>query len=322
MKRSWILAVIIAVTLLNACSLSGWLTYTNATYQFEFQYPGGGSIVSDSSTFARIDLPFNSGTNLVEKYMEVYADYGGLPCLSPYSLWFNSGNPPSEPSLTTQTLNGIYWVIESGSEGAAGSIYEWTAYSTAYPEGACVSLVFILHSHSGVSYETPPPAFDKAGESLVFPLIAATFKWLIPTPVPLGPIPVHSWTPSPVHSWTPTPAPFIYFVPKFNAYCRSGPDPIFGSIAFAMKGESYPVDGRNADNDWLYIMLSPAVGCWVPLDDGTASEDTERVRVLFEIPTPTFTREPVDCSQYVDIRSCEAEPACSWDKDQSACTHD
>jgi hypothetical protein len=264
----------------------------------------------------------------MEKYMEVYADYGGLPCLSPYSLWFNSGIPPVSPTVTTQTLNGIYWVIESGSEGAAGSIYEWTAYSTAYPEGACVSLVFILHSTSGVGYETPPPAFDKAGESLVFPLIAATFKWLIPTPVPDGPTPVHSWTPtpvdswtpSPVHTWTPTPSPFVYFVPKFNAYCRSGPDPIFGSVALAMKGESYPVDGRNADNDWLYIMLSPAVGCWVPVESGASSENTERVRVLFDIPTPTFTAAPIDCSKF-SRADCLNYPACIWDPKNTVCTN-
>ncbi len=311
-----ILAVFITVSMLAACSLSGWLTYTNTTYQFQFQYPSGSTLSTDTPTAARIQLPITPGTNLVEKFLDVSVEEGAMPCLSPNSLWFNSGIPPIEPDTTDQVINGIYWTVESGSDAAAGSRYEWIAYSTSYPEGACVSLTFVLHSHSPELIDPPPPEFDESGESLVFSLIVATFQWLIPSPTP-----VDTWTPTPVDTWTPTPAPYFYFVPKFNAYCRSGPDMIFGSITFAMKDQSYPIDGRNQENTWLYIMISPEVGCWVPVEYGTSSGDTEQVRVLHKIPTPTFTPLPVNCAQYHDSRSCDANPACTWNFNLKSCTN-
>jgi hypothetical protein len=309
-----ILSIFIIVSMLAACSLSGWLTYTNLTGQFEFQYPSGSTVVTDTALTARIQLPIAEGTNLVEKFVDVFLEQGAIPCLGPYSSW--NQNPPVEPATSTQTINGINWVVEQGSDGAAGSIYEWISYSIYGPTEYCVTLTFVLRSHSPELIDPPPPEFDESEESLVFPLIMATFQWLIPTPTP-----VNTWTPTPVNTWTPTPAPYYYFVPKFNANCRSGPDLIFGAITFAMKGESYPIDGRNQENTWLYIMISPDVGCWVPLEDGTPSDDTEQVRILHKIPTPTFTPIPVNCAQYQDPRSCEANSACTWNKTLNACTN-
>ena len=110
---------------------------------------------------------------------------------------------------------------------------------------------------------------------------------------------------------TPTPTGF-YFTPKVNANCRLGPDLIFGSTQVAMKGQAYLIDGRNLENTWLYIMLMPQVGCWVPLDVGTPSGDTSKVRVLFAVPTPTPTSPPPTCAMYKSSSTCLAHPECTW----------
>lgn len=537
------LTLLCLAALVAGCNLSGWLTYTNTVHQFQFQYPSGSTLVSDSPTAARIQLPIAPDTNLVEKYLDVSVEMGAIPCLSPYSTGYM---PPGILTTGTQTINDIYWVIEESSEGAMGSFYQWKSYS-AFNGSDCVSLTFVLHSHNIGMYEDPPDEFDLEEESEVFGLIMATFTWLEELPTcatedlmapalvdppdgaevgTLMPIlhwsyldscapegyridlsidptfadtslsggtgnPSTSWAPGdlltdcttyfwrvapindttlgpfsgiftfrtnvsgacapespasisgsvwvdtcsvpldtspapdplpdgcalsaygidadgihqeeelyvfgmPVHlgpgdcpqagpletttdsqgafsftglapgkyclnvngadifgldalghwtlvpsghegnsyrliligagedlvaqdfAWyleedviTPTPAAFSFY-PSLNAYCRSGPDPIFGSRGLAMRGQSYPVDGRNLMNTWLYILLTPQVGCWVPVEAGSASGDTSLVRVLNEIATPTFTPPPATCSQYPDEKSCEAHPECIW----------
>jgi CSLREA domain-containing protein len=109
---------------------------------------------------------------------------------------------------------------------------------------------------------------------------------------------------------TPTPAVFT-FTPSINAYCRSGPYSNSSSDHLAMKGQIYLIDGRNQENTWLYIMLSPQFGCWVPLESGTPSADTGPVRVLFTVPTPTLVPS---CAQYKDLKSCGQHPECTWNR--------
>jgi len=113
---------------------------------------------------------------------------------------------------------------------------------------------------------------------------------------------------------TPTPAQGSSFAPGLNANCRSGPDKIFPVLDVAMKGRSYPIDGRNLDASWLRIMLAPGRGCWVPSNTGTSSADLSGVRVLISPPTPTPTTvaAALDCSSYKDQKSCQAHPACQW----------
>ena len=123
-------------------------------------------------------------------------------------------------------------------------------------------------------------------------------------------------TPTPVASLTPTPSGF-FFLPGINANCRLGPDLIFGVLDVAMKGTSYPIDGRNAEDTWLRIMLNPNRGCWVFGTSGTASGDTSGVRVLISPPTPTPTAV-IDCTAFKDQRTCEAHPVCQWKQSPSA----
>jgi hypothetical protein len=315
-----LVAVFILVSILAACHLPSWYTYANTTYHFQLQFPPGGAVVTNTPTAARIQLPIVAGTNLAEKYLDISVATGVFPCLSPEA----AGYEPGSLTPVHLTINGLDWTKVSGGEGAAGSYYQWTGYSTGSGD-ICVSLTFVLHSHPPGVYSTPPPTFDEPAESAVFGLIVDTFTWLV------GPLPtlVVTYTPTPVVSFTPTPAIFIpptlvptttftptglglFFIPHLNAYCRLGPDPIFDSIDVAMKGQSYPIDGRDTGNAWFRIMLGPNRYCWVLQSTGSASGDLSKLRVLFSPPTPTFTPVPVDCSQYKDPKSCIAVQACKW----------
>ncbi len=460
MKRIiYFLIVVIFLSVLPACNLSGWSTYTNTVYAFKLQYPSDGSLApGDTSTYARIDLPITGGTNLAEKYLEINVSGGGGTCESPAA----DSYAPGSLTPTTLTINGLTWVREGSGEGAAGSIYQWTAYSTTHGS-TCVSLTFVLHSHNPGSYSTPPPTFVESSESGVFETIVETFEWITPTPVPpasgwltytnqaysfqlqypsgggglqpganaisaridlpiapgttlnekyldiavftgtddcsgaysSGPAPealtlngltwlkvegaegaagnIYLWTnyatvsgivcvrlafvkhsnppdlfPTPpptydepaesavfqqivetfiwlggaattptfVYTYTPTPVSLISFTPNINAFCRSGPDPIFSSISLAMKGEHYEIDGRTLENDWFLLRITPIVECWVPADTGEASGDTSLVRVMLDIATPTFTPLPggqaVDCTKYTSQKACDAVKACTW----------
>jgi hypothetical protein len=139
--------------------------------------------------------------------------------------------------------------------------------------------------------------------------------------VHIGPNPIillttPTLTKTPTGTFTPTPSAF-FFVPSFNANCRSGPNSIFTIFDVALKGKSYPLDGRNLDGSWYRIMLTADQGCWVPSTAGTTSGDPKGVRVLIEPPTPTLTAVPptatlVACSSFKDEKSCVANPRCGW----------
>jgi Ig-like domain-containing protein/peptidase M23-like protein/cohesin domain-containing protein/dockerin type I repeat protein len=159
----------------SATPVPGWLTFTNSTFGFQFQYPPQGQIQAgsnDGDTIIR-NLPIvQPGTNLAEKYLEVAA---GAPATECKSLF------PTQDAGVNVTINGIDFLKQTGAEGAAGSLYQWVAYSTLR-NGVCVSLNFILHSHNPGQFATPPPVFDYATEAAIFDQIIGTYMWLAVTP--------------------------------------------------------------------------------------------------------------------------------------------
>jgi hypothetical protein len=154
--------------------INNWLTYSNSTYGFQFNYPPGAQISNQQNNFARIDLPFQSGTNLSEKYMEAMVVENAPSCQS--SL--QTPHPPE-----TVTINGISFLKQTAEDAGVGHLRQWVAYSTLRGN-VCVTLTFILHSLNPGNFATPPPVFDFAGESSVFTQIMSTFAWLAPSPTP------------------------------------------------------------------------------------------------------------------------------------------
>jgi len=154
-----------------------WLGYTNSYYGFQFLYPPR---LEDhpfpDPNYARIDLPFAQGTNLREKYLEVFVTENASTCLSPFPV-----NPIHPPQPIT--INGIPFLKQTESDAGVGHIHQWVAYSTRR-DNVCVSLNFTLHWLQPGNFATPPPVFDFAYESAVFDVIVSTFTWLPSTPVP------------------------------------------------------------------------------------------------------------------------------------------
>jgi hypothetical protein len=155
-------------------STSNWNTYTNNNYSFQFKFPPGSNVSAQSNGTDRITLPLvTSGTNLGEKYVDVTVVEGANPCKSPDG----GGTATTSENVT---INSIPFLKETGSDAAAGNIYDWVAYSTvkADANNACISMTFVLHSTNPGNYQTPPPEFDKPSESAVFDLIIDTFGWI------------------------------------------------------------------------------------------------------------------------------------------------
>jgi hypothetical protein len=146
--------------------LAGWNLFQNTKYKFSVRIPPNSSAgMSDNS--GRADLPFAPNTNLREKYLAITITEGAATCK------YASGNPVSSSNVT---INGVQFLKESGSEGAAGSFYDWVSYSTVR-NNACINLAFIFRSVNPGNLPTPPPIFDKVAESLVFDQIINTFAF-------------------------------------------------------------------------------------------------------------------------------------------------
>ncbi len=181
------------------CAIGGsgitpdWNVCRSLEYGFEFQYPADSEFVDHTSNYAWLDLPFTPGTNLTSKYVEVAVTEDKDSCFAPLA----QGYPPDALEEETVEIGGNTFFRQAGSEGAAGSIYIWEAYSIS--RGAdCVSLTFVLRSHSPDLEPTPPPEYDQEEESLIFTEIVATFEWLD--------LPATS-TPAATNTPAPTPVP-------------------------------------------------------------------------------------------------------------------
>lgn len=141
--------------------------YVNSKYGFTFTKPANTTLMTYSDNQARLMFTFASGTNLSEKYLDVVVKDGLTPCKAT-----GFTNPASGSSNVT--INGINFLLETGTDSALGNIYEWKSYSTVR-NAACISMNFILHSaNNGAT------AFDKTAESAVFDTVISTFNWTTP----------------------------------------------------------------------------------------------------------------------------------------------
>lgn len=152
---------------------NGWTICRSLRYGFEVSYPAGSTIGEVREDYARIDLPFTPGTNLVEKYLEITASQGADSCVSPLAQGFEPAAVPTQ-QVSLQTLG---FIRQEGREGAAGNHYQWVAYSTTRGD-VCISLSFVLHSANPENFATPPAEFDQKQESGIFDQVAATFRWM------------------------------------------------------------------------------------------------------------------------------------------------
>jgi hypothetical protein len=148
---------------------SCWNTWINTRYLFSFKYPPGSTLVSQSDTGGRVDLPFAPGTNLLAKHLDVSIVEDVTICKSPQSQGPN-------PGVHTEnvTFNGIPFLKETWNDAATSHRGDFTAYSTV-KGNACISLTFWLWSVVPEVMQTPPPRFDPVAETAVFTAIMSTY---------------------------------------------------------------------------------------------------------------------------------------------------
>ena len=137
--------------------------YLNVKYGFQFLFPPQSTLIVLSDNRARVTHQFTSGTNLVDKYLDVVVVDGLSPC---HTTSFT--NPPTSSSNTT--INGVPFLVENGTDAAFSNIYVWRAYSTSY-NNACITMNFVLQSNG-------TPTYDAIPESSVFEAIMSTFRLL------------------------------------------------------------------------------------------------------------------------------------------------
>jgi hypothetical protein len=150
----------------SAPMASDWIPYSDGAFGFSILYPKEAALsIGGDSGIPRIELPIQPGTNLQEKYLEIYS-----------SFYDNGCAIPQDAEAQNTEFNGIAFIQQSGADAGAGNYYEWERYS-ANDGTACVSLNFVLHSTNPANYDQPPAEFDAVAERAVISQILSTFSW-------------------------------------------------------------------------------------------------------------------------------------------------
>ena len=137
--------------------------YINTKYGFQFLFPPKSTLIILSDNRARVTHQFEPGTTLVAKYLDLVVVDGLNPC--------RTTSFTNQPTSTSNTnINGITFLVETGTDTAFNTTYVWRAYSTSY-NNACISMNFVLQST-----DNNAPPYDAIPEASLFEAIMATFK--------------------------------------------------------------------------------------------------------------------------------------------------
>ncbi len=133
------------------------------------RYPRESGVFHAGDHRVRFELPVRPGTNLVEKYVEVFCGVDSRSCAAARPF-------PAARDKTSIEINGVVYGVERGEDVAAGNLYEWTRYSTAR-DGRCLSVTFVLHSGQLGAYSEPVSSYDREEESTVFDAMARSLRF-------------------------------------------------------------------------------------------------------------------------------------------------
>jgi hypothetical protein len=141
--------------------------YQNTKYNFKFALPAGATIQTQTDNVGRVSLPIViPGTNLSEKYILVTATEGKQSCAVT--------NMAGGTAIVTVNINGVQFSKQTGTEGAVGSVFDWTSYATTR-NNACILITFVWHSTNPDNYPNPPAKYDPAQEGAVIDTVMNTF---------------------------------------------------------------------------------------------------------------------------------------------------
>ncbi len=99
-------------------------------------------------------------------------------------------------------------------------------------------------------------------------------------------------------------SPFFHLTK--NAFCREGPGKAYPKVATLTAGTEVPVEGRLANNSWLYVYWKPYdVHCWVATYLGEASGIEDIVVLTPPPPPPTATPSDTTPPTISDVHALE-----------------
>jgi len=121
----------------------------------------------------------------------------------------------------------------------------------------------------------------------------------------------------------PTPQTEPTFVTTKNANCREGPSQIYEPLTSVAAGETFPVEGKNEEGTWFFVLLPGRNRCWISAVTGTLIGDPNLIPIIYDLPpTPVIIQAPA-CHDYGDAATCKADPKgvgpCSWDLKKNRC---
>jgi hypothetical protein len=151
--------------------IGSWPIYINKQYGFSVNYPLDGTIEFENSILVQIRFPRLEGTNLRNKYITVHFNDDGI-LRSP----LRHGESPFK-SMNVEIL-GQGFLLESDSDGAAGTFGEWTSYSISRGNKIItLSLTLITTSHQAYLPQLLP-RIDLNAEKENFVYVISTFSWI------------------------------------------------------------------------------------------------------------------------------------------------
>ena len=153
-----ILVLLLFTSAVGAADGGGYRIYRNPALGFELHYPAAGVLSKFGPKTVRIYLPFPPGTTLIEKYLLI------------------EPAPAKERSGNAIKIGGMNLWFEYGSEGAAGSIYDYIRCIATLADGRRIALTFVLHSVDPGVFDSPPPPFNRAREVITFWMIIASLR--------------------------------------------------------------------------------------------------------------------------------------------------
>lgn len=79
-----------------------------------------------------------------------------------------------------------------------------------------------------------------------------------------------------------------------NANCRKGPGTVYDVFTSYLAGQAFPIEGRNADSNWFWVLAPNPAGahCWLSSSVGSVTGETGCMPEIAAPPTPT--PKPVD----------------------------
>ncbi len=115
----------------------------------------------------------------------------------------------------------------------------------------------------------------------------------------------------------PSPQTEPAFVTSKNANCRAGPSQVYEPLTSVLAGETFPVEGKNEEGSWFYVLLPGRNRCWISAATGTLIGDPDLIPIIYDLPPAPVISPYSACHDYPDASTCKLDPGnfgkCSWD---------